>query len=34
MFHRILDEQQQGAARLPRLLAWIERVGKRPRAYG
>jgi glutathione S-transferase len=33
-FHRILEEHQRPAARgLPRLLAWIERVDARPRAY-
>jgi glutathione S-transferase len=33
LFHRILDEQQR-SSRPPRLLAWIERVDERPRAYG
>ena len=34
-FHRILEERQRPAAmELPRLLAWIERVDARPRAYG
>lgn len=34
-FHRILEEHQRpAAAGLPRLLAWIERVDARPRAYG
>lgn len=35
LFHRILeDHQRPAAASLPRLLAWIERVDARPRAYG
>lgn len=34
LFHRLLEEHQRpAAARLPHLLAWIERVDARPRAY-
>ena len=33
LFHRILDEHQQPGDDHPRLLAWIERVDARPRAY-
>ena len=33
-FHRVLEDYQRpAAAQLPRLLAWIERVDARPRAY-
>jgi glutathione S-transferase len=32
LFHRVLDEHQQLGADHPRLAAWIERVGARPRA--
>ena len=32
-FHRILDEHQRPGDDHPRLLAWIERVDARPRAY-
>ena len=33
LFHRILDEHQEPGDDHPRLLAWIERVDARPRAY-